>query len=155
LLSLSASPDAIPGLEFGAAAYAQHVRTEPDRIRERDATFSVNYVTGGNELRAEWARMNHRLTSNRVTYRSTGYYVLFSKRLSGQLERFRPYLILDRVTIDGRETYLSEARDENAWAAGVRFDVTHRFTIKGEYRSQRSITGDHEDVLGVQLGLSF
>jgi hypothetical protein len=155
LVSLSFAPDALPGFEAGAAVFAQHVRTEPDRIRERDMTLSANYVINGTEVRVEWARMSHRLTDQPVRYRSNGYYVLFSKRLSGRLERFRPYLLLDRLNVANQETYLADATDENAWAAGVRCDITKRFTIKGEYRSQRAINGDRETVAGLQLGFSF
>lgn len=157
LLSLSIAPDAAPGLELAAAAYAGRVQLRPGRIRERDATLSFSYVASGSEVRAEWARMNHRLSSEQRTYRTTGYYVLFSRRLSGRGERFRPYALIDRVSIARGEAYLADAEDERAWATGLRFDVTERFSVKTEYRSQRSVTGnrDRETVLGVQFGLSF
>ena len=155
LLSLSMAPDAAPGLELAAAAYVGSVRLNPGHIREHDVTLSISYVASGNEVRAEWARMNHRLSSAPATFRTTGYYVLFSRRLSGPAERFRPYVLLDRLTVARGEAYLTDATDENAWAAGVRYDVTQRFSVKGEYRSQRAINGDRENVVGVQLGLSF
>ena len=155
LLSLSMSPDAAPGLEFAVAAYLGRVHLNPGRIHERDVTLSLNYVASGNEVRAEWARMNHRLSSAPMSYRTTGYYMLFSRRLSGRAERVRPYFLLDRLTVARGETYLADATDENAWATGVRYDVSQRFSVKGEYRSQRAINGDRETVVGVQFGLSF
>ena len=127
----------------------------PGRIHERDVTLSINYVASGNEVRAEWARMNHRLSSSPMSYRTTGYYMLLSRRLSGRAERVRPYFLLDRLTVARDETYLADATDENAWATGVRYDVSQRFSVKGEYRSQRAINGDRETVVGVQFGLSF
>lgn len=155
LFSLSMSPDSIPGLELAAAAYLGRVDLRPGHISERDVTLSINYVASGNEVRGEWARMSHRISSIPNPYRTSGYYVLVSRRLAGRAERLRPYFLLDRLTIARGETYLADATDENAWAAGVRFDVTQRFTLKGEYRSQRSINGDRETVAGIQLGFSF
>ena len=155
LFSLASSPDSLPGLEIAAAAYLGRVDLGPGHLNERDVTLSINYVASGNELRAEWARMNHRITSAPNPYRTTGYYALVSRRLTGRAERFRPYFLLDRLTIARGETYLAAATDENAWAAGVRWDVTQRFTVKGEYRSQRAIDGDRETVAGIQLGFSF
>jgi hypothetical protein len=154
-LSLSSSPAAVRGLEVGVAVYAQHIPAKPDALRERDVTFSANYVNSGTEIRVEWARMDHSLTRQAGTYRSTGYYALFSKRLSGALERARPYLLLDRLSLAAGEPYLSEATAENAWAAGMRYDISRRFSIKGEYRSQRAPEGDREALLGLQFGLSF
>lgn len=155
LLSLSTAPDAVPGLELAAAAYIGSVRLEPGHIREHDATLSISYLASGTEVRAEWARMSHRLSSAPRTYSTTGYYALFSKRLGGRGERLRPYFLLDRLRIALGETYLAEAADENAWATGIRFDMTQRFSVKGEYRSQRAASGHHESIFGVQLGLSF
>ena len=155
LLSLSMSPDTMPGLELAAAAYVGSIRLQPGHIREHDTTISINYVASGNEVRVEWARMNHRLSGVSSTFRTTGYYALFSKRLGGRAERLRPYLLLDRLKIAQGEAYLAEATDENAWATGIRCDVTHRFSVKGEYRSQRTVSGDRETIFGVQFGLSF
>jgi hypothetical protein len=71
-------------------------------------------------------------------------------------QRARPYLLFDRLRLATGEPYLATATDENAWAAGVRYDVTGHFTVKGEYRSQRAPTGgDREALFGLQLGLSF
>jgi hypothetical protein len=153
--SLGISPAAIAGLEIAVAGYAQHVATKPDALRERDVTLSVNYVNAGTEIRAEWARMDHRLTRLPQSFRTIGYYVLLSKRLSGAAQRARPYLLFDRLRLAPGDPYVLTATDENAWAAGVRYDLTRRFSVKGEYRSQRAPNGDREGLLGLQLGLSF
>ena len=115
----------------------------------------MNYVRNGTEVRAEWARMDHTLTRQSTTYRTTGYYVLLSKRLSGIAERARPYLLLDRLSVPAGEAYLSRIPDENAWALGVRYDVTTRFSVKGEFRSQLAPSGDREQLLGLQFGFAF
>lgn len=155
LLSLSMSPDAVPGLELAVAEYGGNVHINPGLLRERDVTFSASYTASGYELRGEWARMNHHLTSVSTTYLTTGYYTLFSKRLTGSAERVRPYLLFDRLKVARGEQYLAEATDENAWATGVRYDVNRHVSVKGEYRSQRALNGDRESVVGLQLGVSF
>jgi hypothetical protein len=155
LLSLSISPDSLPGFEVAAAAYAQEIHLGTERIHERDVTLSVNYVNSGTEVRGEWAMMKHRLGSTGTPYRTTGYYLLLSKRLRGPLERVRPYFMLDRLTLPLGEVYLQEATPERAWATGLRYDFTQHISIKGEYRSQRAPDGDHEDVFGLQFGVSF
>ncbi|MGZ4809241.1 MAG: hypothetical protein ACXVH7_02850 [Thermoanaerobaculia bacterium] len=155
ILSLSTSPDALPGLELGVSAYAQRIRTEPETLRERDFTLSANYVSNGTELRGEWARMNHIGTRSGIRYKTTGYYALLSKRLAGRFQRARPYLLLDHLDLPAAEVYLQNVTPENAWATGVRYDVTQHFSLKGEFRSQRAPGGERELLLGLQIGLSF
>jgi hypothetical protein len=155
LLSLSIAPDALRGVELAIAAYAQRIPLQPSALRERDVTLSLNYAERGTEVRAEWARITHEVTSSRTVYRSTGYYLLLSKRLTGRAERARPYLLLDRLQIAPLEIVLQSIRPEKAWATGIRYDLSRHLSVKGEYRSQRAADGDREDLLGLQVGLSF
>ncbi len=155
LLSLSTSPDALPGLELAVSAYAQRIRTVPEALRERDVTLSANYVSSGTEVRAEWARMIHIGTISSVRYETTGYYALFSKRLNGRFQRVRPYVLVDHLDLAPGEVYLQKVTPENAWATGARYDVSRRFSLKGEFRSQRAPGGEREQLLGLQIGLSF
>ncbi|HVT02557.1 MAG TPA: hypothetical protein VHL58_04175, partial [Thermoanaerobaculia bacterium] len=136
LLSLSIEPARWHGLELAVAGYAQRIPTaEP--LHERDVTFSTSYVNRGTEVRTEWAQMLHTAVHSRKRYRSTGYYVLASQRLGGRLARLRPYVLIDRLSLAPGEAYLRDARDENAWAGGLRYDLTGHFTLKTEFRSQR------------------
>jgi hypothetical protein len=73
----------------------------------------------------------------------------------GRFERARPYILIDRLRLAEGETYFGEATDENAWAVGLRYDVTKRWMLKGEVRSQRGLDGEREKVLGLQIGLAF
>jgi hypothetical protein len=154
LLSMSVEPSGWHGLELGVAAYAQKIPTD-EAMRERDVTLSLSYINHGTEVRSEWARMLHTTVHSGQRFRTTGYYVLVSQRLSGRAARLRPYLLIDRLAIAPGEQYLIDSRDENAWAAGLRWDVGKRFTIKSEFRSQRGTTTEREEVLGIQLGISF
>jgi hypothetical protein len=154
LATVAFEPARWRGVELALALYAQRIPTaEP--MRELDGTIALGYTNGGAELRAEWARMVHTPIHSEVRYRSTGFYVLASHRLAGKLAAFRPYLLLDRLAVAPGEEYLQEVPSENAWATGIRWDATRRFTVKGEYRSQRGTLSDRESVFGVQFGLSF
>jgi hypothetical protein len=155
LLSLSIAPDALGGLELAIAAYAQHIPAQPAALRERDITLSLNYVERGTEVRAEWARMTHEVISRPTVYRNTGYYLLVSKRLAGRAARARPYFLLDRLQIAQGEVLLQKVQPESAWATGIRYDLSPHLSIKGEYRSQRAPDGGRENLLGLQVGLSF
>lgn len=153
--SSSVSPRSIDGLETGFALYGQHIPSQPEPLHERDVTLFASYVNHGTEIRAEWARMEHQLTSGHQTFRHQGYYVLVSKRLSGLADHARPYFLLDRLNIDAADPYLQEATSENAWAGGVRYDFTDRFSAKGEFRSQQALDGSRRAIFGLQLGVSF
>jgi hypothetical protein len=154
-VAVSVAPENIPGLDAGISVYAQHVPTKPDALRERDITLFSNYVNNGTEIRAEFARMEHHFTRLPKTFRNQGYYVLLSKRLAGSAEHARPYVLLDHLNMDAADPYLTTSISENAWAAGVRYDFTQRFTMKGEYRSQRARDGSRQSIFGFQLGVSF
>jgi hypothetical protein len=154
-VAISVAPESIPGMDAGISVYAQHVPTKPDALRERDITLFSNYVNRGTEIRAEFARMDHHFTRLPRTFRNQGYYVLVSKRLAGSAEHARPYLLLDHLNMDAADPYLTTSVSENAWAAGVRYDITQRFTVKGEYRSQRARNGSRQSIFGFQLGVSF
>ena len=155
LFSLSTSPDRVPGLELAAAAYAQHLRGTTQEYEERDVTLSANFVRNGTEVRGEWAHMNHRATDTDTMYRTVGYYLLLSKRLNGRFARLRPYVLLDHLDVAEGESYLRDVTPESAFATGLRYDVTSRFSLKGEFRSQRASDGDREFLLGMQIGYSF
>ena len=155
LLSLSIAPDAVEGLDIAISGFAQHIPAQAERLREFDTTLSLNYVKSGTEVRAEFAQMNHAVLGSAVRYRTTGYYALFSKRLSGRAEYLRPYLLLDRLNVDPREAYLRDVTPENAWAGGLRYDLSGRFSVKMEYRSQRAPDAQREAILGLQIGISF
>lgn len=153
--SMSFSPRAVEGFEAGFAAYGQHVPSEPRSMRERDVTLFSDYVNHGTEIRAELARLNQTPSHTDRTFRNQGWYVLISKRLTGSAERARPYLLLDHLNVDPADVFLQDAKNENAWAAGVRYDFTQRFTAKGEFRSQRAPDGGRRSIFGMQLGFSF
>ena len=153
--SVSVSPQSMEGLESGFAVYGQHIPSKPEILRERDLTVFSNYVNHGTEIRAEWARMDHHRAHLRQVFRNQGYYVLVSKRLSGPVARARPYVLLDHLNIDRADPYLQEATNENAWAAGVRYDFTARFSAKGEFRSQRALDGSRRPIIGLQIGVFF
>jgi hypothetical protein len=154
-LSASVAPFGIEGWESGFAVYTQHIPSKPIALRERDFTLFSNYVNRGTEIRAEWARMEHQRTRMRQIFRNQGYYVLISKRLRGSAEHARPYVLVDHLNLDSADPYLREATNENAWAAGLRYDFKEWLSAKGEFRAQRALDGSRKSIIGLQIGVSF
>lgn len=157
LLSLSMSPDTVPGWEVGAAAYNGNIPApQPEGpMRERDQTLFTSYVSGGIEARAEWAQMHHTRVSDRRRFVTTGWYALLSYRLAGPWERFRPYVLLDNVDVPAEEVYLSEVTEQRAWAAGIRWDATRHLAIKSDFRSQLARDGNRDHLIRLQFAVSF
>ena len=154
-LAISFAPEDVPGFDAGVSLYAQHIPTKPDALRERDFTLFTNYVNNGTEIRAEFARMDHHMTRIPRMFRNQGYYVLLSKRLRGVAERARPYVLIDHLNLDPLDPYLTGSTNENALAAGLRYDFTNHVMAKGELRSQRGADGGREATFGVEIGISF
>jgi hypothetical protein len=151
LLSLRASPDAVSGLEAGAAIYSGDIPARDGRMREVDTTLSTSYVRGGLELRSEWAEMHHRRIADDRRFITRGWYALASARPRGRWKVLRPYLLFDHLEVAPGESYLNELHDQRAWAAGVRWDVERRLAVKTDLRRQRA--GERE--LRIQLAFSF
>ena len=151
LVSFSVAPDAMAGFEAGAAAYHGHIPAHDGRLVERDATLFASFVRGGIELRSEWARMQHRRSGARFT--TSGWYALASFRPRGRWQVIRPYLLIDHLDVAPGEAYLSEVRDQDSYAAGIRWDVTRRLAIKGELISH--LKGDSARDHGVRAQVAF
>ena len=151
LVSFSVAPDAMAGFEAGAAAYHGHIPARDGRLVERDATLFASFVRGGIELRSEWARMQHRRSGARFT--TSGWYALASFRPRGRWQVIRPYLLIDHLDVAPGEAYLSEVRDQDSYAAGIRWDVMRRLAIKGELISH--LKGDSARDHGVRAQVAF
>jgi hypothetical protein len=146
---------AIPGLELSVSGYFDRIPAPSGDLRERDFTISTSYLAGGIELRAEWGRMDHKPIDGSGTYRTTGWYVLLGKSLPGQLERVRPFFVVDRLRVPSDEDFFEGASSESAWEAGVRWDIQDWVAAKGDYRSQQVGDRDREGLVRFQLAVSF
>jgi len=155
LLSLSASPDALPGWEVGAAEYDGEIPAPGQKMREVDRTFFTSYLRGGFELRSEWAEMHHRRFDDGARFVTHGWYLLASCRPRGKWAPLRPYILLDHLNVPGNEQYLSEVHDQRAWAAGVRADVNKHLAIKTDYRFQVAPDRTRERLIRLQIAVSF
>ena len=155
LLSVSVSPDALTGFELGAAAYAGRIPAHDGVLRERDVTLFTSLVRGPVELRGEVAEMRHAQIKGNRRFVTRGWYALGSWRPHGRWQVLRPYLLFDHLTTASAELYLSEVHDQNAWAAGVRWDAKKWLAVKSDLRAQ--LTPDHrrEHLVRVQFAVSF
>ncbi len=155
LLALSISPDAITGFELGGAAYAGHVPAPDGVLRERDFTLFTSFVRGPIELRGEWAQMRHVRIKGDDRFYTRGWYALGSMRPHGRWQVLRPYLLLDHLNAASGELYLRDVHDQNAWAAGLRWDVNQWLAVKSDFRAQLAPNGSRDHLVRLQLAASF
>lgn len=155
LLSVSIEPEQLAGFRAGAAILRDGIPAPEGKYRELDTTLSGSYVNNGLELRSEWSRMDHRLESSGHSYVTEGWYALLSKRLGGELQTLRPYVLVDRLVVAEGEPYLAGVPTQRAWAIGTRWDAAKNLSFKLDYRSQRRAAQDRRRELRLQVGISF
>ena len=156
LFMVSVAPDAVTGFEAGAAGYAGRIRVPMQRtLREFDATVFSSFVRSGVELRGEWARMVHTEVGGGVDFATRGWYLLGSWRPRGRWKPLRPYLLIDHLHVAPGELYLSDVHNQNAWSAGVRWDVNSRLAIKGDFRTQLFSAPHREGLFRLEVVLAF
>jgi hypothetical protein len=155
LFRLSFAPDALTGFEAGSAGYVGRIRAPGQTLRELDATVFSSFVRGGVELRGEWARMAHAEVGGRAEYITRGWYLLGSYRPRGRWKPLRPYLLIDHLTVARGEQYLSDVFDQNAWSAGVRWDLSTKLAVKSEFRSQLLQSPRHAHFIRIELAFAF
>lgn len=155
LVSVSFTPDALPGGQIAAAALIDDIPAPEGTYREIDETLSASYVSGPVELRAEWSRMDHRLQRTGRTHVTRGWYALLSVRLPDPLRRLRPYVLVDRLDVAQNEPYLADVLDQRAWAAGLRWDAARRVALKVDFQSQRARTREAERRIRAELAVAF
>lgn len=152
--SFGVSPDAAPGLSLFVSGYFDHIPA-PETLRERDFTLSGSYLRGDVELRGEWSRMQHTGDQSGTEYDTTGWYALFVYRLPPNLGGLKPYLMVEGLNVPEGEVFLEGAQDEDAWAAGARWDVNRWVALKADYRSRRLQHTDRFGTVRVQLAVNF
>lgn len=159
LFMISMAPDALTGFEAGAAGYVGRIRAPGQTMQELDATIYSSFVRGGIELRGEWARMDHtpivKPVSGPAEYVTRGWYLLASWRPRGRLEAFRPYFLLDHLHVAPGEQYLSDVHNQNAWSSGVRWDVSPKLAVKGDFRTQKLAAPNHQGLFRIEVSISF
>ena len=153
--SVGVSPDAIPGLGAYVSGYFDRIPADSGSLRERDVTASASYVRGDIELRGEWSRMGHEPVGSDSTYRTVGWYLLAAYRLSERLARVKPYLLIEGLDAAKGEAFLEGAANEDAWAAGLRWDPNQWVALKADYRSRKIEGSNRDGVVRAQLAVSF
>jgi hypothetical protein len=156
LFSVGVAPDSLTGFEAGAAGYAGRIRVQGQKtLRELDSTLYSSFVRGGIELRGEWAHMVHSEVGGDAEFVTRGWYLLGSWRPPGRWKPFRPYLFIDHLHVAAGEQYLSDVHNQNAWAAGVRWDVNARLAFKGDFRTQLFASPHREGLFRLEVALAF
>ena len=153
--SLGFAPAFSPGWELYFTGYFDRIPATDGELREQDFTVSTSYLARGLEVRAEWGRMQHTPEGASFDYRTTGWYVLVSRRLPGRWDFLRPYLFLDHLEVAKGERFLEGVPDEASWTGGLRFDLNAGTAVKAEYRSQKIGAGEHDGVVRAQVAVAF
>jgi hypothetical protein len=152
--SVGLEPDLIQGFEFHASTYLDRIPADTT-LKETDVAFSGAFVRGPAEVRGEWSQMAHKAEVNSTTYRTTGWYVMGAYRLPLQGPQIEPYVLVEGLDAPGGESFLMYPAGEQAWAAGVRWDVSRWVALKGAYRSTRIQSFDRDDEVRAQLAVNF
>jgi hypothetical protein len=99
--------------------------------------------------------MAHAQVGGPAEYVTRGWYVLGSWRPRGRWKPLRPYLLIDHLHVARGEQYLSDVHDENAWSAGVRWDVSSKLAVKSEFRSQLMPAPHRAHFIRIELAFAF
>ena len=158
--SLGLSPDAIEGLDVHASTYLDRIPGNPavlpdTSLKETDVAFSGSFVRGPLDVRGEWSRMEHKDEEHSITYRTSGWYVMGAIRLPLKGPQVKPYVMFEGVDAPGTESFLLYPADEEAWSAGVRWDVSRWVALKAAYRSTKIEGLERDDEVRAQLAVNF
>ncbi len=154
LANLSAKPDRVYGLEFGAAVYG-------DSVERLDRTFDEQIVAGhfvwhkeAPEVIAEVAAVRHRDPDTSLVTWNQAFYVQVAWRLPGTGAAWKPYFRFEHVGIDEADLVFNNVPLLDMATLGARYDLSSFAAIKGEYRTRRRGAGSPRDH-GGHLQLSF
>jgi hypothetical protein len=99
--------------------------------------------------------MAHAEVLGRNEYITRGWYLLGSYRPRGRWKPLRPYLLIDHLTVARGEQFLSDVHDQDAWSAGVRWDISTKLAVKSEFRSQLLQSPRHAHFIRIELAFAF
>ena len=152
--SIGLSPDAIEGLEVNGSTYRDRIPADTT-LKETDYALSGSFVRGPLDVRGEWSRMEHKDESDAITYRTTGWYALGAYRLPIQGAQIKPYVLIEGLDAPAGESFLMYPADEQAWSAGLRWDVSRWVALKAAYRSTKIGNLDRDEEVRAQLAVNF
>lgn len=152
--SLGVSPDALQGFEIHASTYLDRIPSDTT-LKETDYAVSSAFVRGPLDVRGEWSQMEHKDEANAITYRTTGWYAMGALRLPLKGPQVKAYVLVEGLDAPANESFLMGPADEQAWAAGLRWDVSRSVALKGAYRSTKVEGFDRDGEARAQLAVNF
>jgi hypothetical protein len=152
--SIGVSPDVIEGLEIHGSTYMDRIPADTT-LKETDYALSGSFVRGPLDVRGEWSRMEHKDEADAITYKTTGWYALGSYRLPIEGAQLKPYVMFEGLDAPAGESFLGYPADEQAWSAGLRWDVNRWVALKAAYRSTKIEGFDRDDEARAQLAVNF
>ena len=152
--SIGLSPDIVQGFEIHGSTYLDRIPADTT-LKETDYALSSSFVRGPLDVRGEWSQMEHQDETHSVTYRTTGWFALGAYQLPLQGPQLKLYALLEGIDAPGTEPFLMYPSNEQAWSAGLRWDVSRWVALKGAYRSTKIEGLDHDQEVRAQLAVNF
>jgi hypothetical protein len=148
------APVAVKGLEFGAAAWLDHIPGNPDvpgregEIREHIFGGYATLLRSDVELLAEVAHVQHRDEMTGGEFGTLGLYVQGSWKIG----RWRPYYRFDKVDVADGDPFFAP-KDVSTHTFGLRYDPMPWVALKSEYHFSRP--RGEEDIHSVRFQAAF
>lgn len=156
LASLVSKPDALYGLEFGAAFLADTIgATGSAKIPEKIVTAHVAYLKETPEFIAEVASVRHDIAGAGTLW-SHAYYVQGAYRLAWNERKWKVYYRFEHIDVPPADTAFSTVPVFDGSTLGIRYDASLYAALKFEYRTWTRGPGSTRDSGGFfQLSFTF
>jgi len=152
------SPSVFDGLKLGVSGHIAEIRSNdvPMTVAVDQAiyAFAATYATGPLSLAAEYFTINDKEESG-DDFSNNAYYGLITYTLR---EKWVPYVMYENLSVKEADPYMAAleiGRDTEELTAGLRYNITYRSSVKGEYRDIIDEGGADWSEFAVQWALAF
>ena len=153
LVNLSARPNVIYDLQFGAAYYSDRITLPASDLDEWIASGYVALTRETPEVIAEYAAEDHHDRVTGARYRDWAYYVQIAYRLPWGKERWKPYARYEDTYIEDGDPVFADFPTRTLALVGIRFDFKAPVALKGEIRREH-VSGE-ESFNGIYMSVSY
>ncbi len=165
--NIAVSPKVIDGLKIGVSGHMAEIESDGSVVDSNgdsiidsvkaDQTIlgtAFMYSSGSLSLAGEYFRMKNSDEVADNDYDASAYYGLITYGVS---EKWAPYLMYENLLIDESDPYFISlgAVDTEELTAGLRYNVSYRSSVKGEYRRIIDEGGKDWDGFALQWALAF
>lgn len=156
--NVSISPSVIAGLKLGVSGHIAEVTSNDDPVTiDVDQTIyalSAVYTKGPLGMAAEYFRIEDK-SKSAGDFTNTAYYGLIKYSIK---EKWEPYLMYEKLSVGDDDPYMSVLQagiDNKEMTLGLRYNISYRSSLKGEYRNIIDEGGKDWDEVALQWALAF